>query len=70
MIKKYFLLLLAAILLTGVPRTKPTSGFIPKYPFTGHSKKSEKTKETCIIGFRLSKMFSLPIYQKQNIHDR
>lgn len=62
MIKKYFLLLVSNYFANGSTRTKPTSGFAQKYPFTGHSKKSEKTKETCIIGFRLSKMFPLSIY--------
>ena len=69
MIKKYFLLLLAAILLTGV-HGQNRQVDLPKNIPLQDILKSEKTKETCIIGFRLSKMFSLPIYQKQNIHDR
>lgn len=62
MIKKYFLLLLAAILLTGVHGQNRQVDLSQNIPLQDILKKAKKTKETCIIGFRLSKMFPLPIY--------
>ena len=58
MIKKYFLLLLATILLTGVHGQNRQVDLPKNIPLQDILKKAK----TCIIGFRLSKMFPLSIY--------
>ena len=51
MIKKYFLLPVSNYLANRSTRTKPTSEFTQKYPFTGHSKKAKKQKKHVLLDF-------------------